>query len=59
MTEESTEDMLNWYRRRVKVLEDLLVRYRIGRGPSEAMFTELEETRAHIDSNGNWRGESA
>jgi len=46
---------LAMYARRVRALEDLLVAYRTSRLPSERIHVELEKTRRHIDSNGQWR----
>lgn len=47
-------DRCTWYVRRVTALEDLLSHYRIGRTPSERLLTELDETRNHIGSRGEW-----
>ena len=58
MAEQLSDDQaFDWYRRRVKALEDLLACYRIGHHPGERLFVELDETRAHIDDRGNLRAD--
>lgn len=52
--EGDSTDRITWYVRRVTALEDLLSHYRIGRTPSERLLTELDETRKHIGSRGEW-----
>lgn len=47
-------DRCTWYVRRVTALEDLLSHYRIGRTPGERLLTELDETRKHVGSRGEW-----
>lgn len=47
---------VDWYRRRVKALEGLLVCYRVGGRPSEKLHKELELTGQHIGHDGAWRG---
>ena len=37
-----------WLARRIEALETLLAYYRIGRQPSEKLFTELDRTRAAL-----------
>lgn len=53
----NSDERLEWYQRRVKALEELLTRYRLGQQPSERLFRELEATGRQIDSTGVWRGE--
>ena len=48
---------LEWYQRRVKALEALLVCYRAGKAPSEKLHVELERTGQHVGPDGSWRGE--
>lgn len=48
-------EKLDWYRRRVAALEQLLAAYRIQGRPSEKLFRELDATRARIDHQGHWR----
>lgn len=42
------------YAARVRALEDLLVCYRLGKRPSEALHRRLAETRRYVDHNGVW-----
>lgn len=49
-------EKLDWYRRRVAVLEVLVASYRLGKvWISEAVHRELEATGERIDSKGEWR----
>ena len=48
-----------WLARRIEALETLLAYYRIGRQPSEKLFTELDRTRAALPDLYPKAGESS